>query len=107
MAVVVGQLDGQEAEEGRELDDGVERHRRRVLERIADGVADDGGVVQRREDRNLRPALAPVSLARRTPPGFRSDETDGDGGPANRLHSTNPSPSQWPGRSWFLRMTLC
>src|SRR5207302_10360980 len=41
------QLDGEEAEEGGELDDGVHGHRRGVLERIAHGVADDGGGMQR------------------------------------------------------------
>src|SRR5262249_57810136 len=40
------ELDGEEAEEGRELDDRVERDRRGVLEGIADGVADDGGGVE-------------------------------------------------------------
>src|SRR5580692_3441756 len=42
------QLDGQQAEKRRELDHRVERHRRRVLERIPDRVADDSGVMQRR-----------------------------------------------------------
>ena len=47
-AEVDAQLDGQQAEQRRELDDRVHRHRRRVLERIADRVADDRRVVQRR-----------------------------------------------------------
>ena len=41
-------LDRQQAEQGRELDDRVEGHRRGVLERIAHGVAHDGRGVQRR-----------------------------------------------------------
>ena len=43
-----GEFDGEQAEEGRELDNGVERHRRGVLEGVPDGVADDRGVVQGR-----------------------------------------------------------
>ena len=43
-----GQLDGQQAEERRELDHRIERDGGRVLEGIADGVANDRGVVQRR-----------------------------------------------------------
>ena len=42
------QLHRQQAEQRGELDDRIQRHRRSVLERIADRVADDGGVVQRR-----------------------------------------------------------
>ena len=42
------QLHGQQAEQRGELDDRVEGHRRGVLEGIADRVADDRGVVQRR-----------------------------------------------------------
>src|SRR5437660_12757379 len=41
-------LDGEQTEERRELDDRVERDRRRVLERIADGVTNYGGVMERR-----------------------------------------------------------
>src|SRR5713226_5125791 len=37
-----GQFDGQEAEEGGELDDGVHRHRRSVLEGVAYGIAHHG-----------------------------------------------------------------
>src|SRR5262249_32497715 len=36
------QLDGQEAKQGRELDDGIHGHRGGVLERVTDGVADHG-----------------------------------------------------------------
>src|SRR5262249_45628861 len=42
------ELDGEEAEERRELDDRVERDARRVLEGVTDGVADDRCVVKRR-----------------------------------------------------------
>jgi len=41
-------LDGEEAEESGELDDGIERDGGGVFEGIADGVADDGGGVQGR-----------------------------------------------------------
>src|SRR5207248_885364 len=37
-----GQLGGEQAEEGGELDDGIERDGAGVLEGVADGVADDG-----------------------------------------------------------------
>jgi hypothetical protein len=40
-----GQLDRQQSEQGCELDDRVHRHRRGILERVADGVADDCGVL--------------------------------------------------------------
>src|SRR3954469_3118000 len=40
------QFDGEQAEERGELDDRVERDGGRVLERIADGVADDGRLVK-------------------------------------------------------------
>src|ERR1700728_3584767 len=40
------QLDCQQTEEGGELDDRVQSNRRSVLEGVADGVADYGGVVQ-------------------------------------------------------------
>ena len=43
-----GQFDREQSEEGRELDDRVHGHRRGVLERVAHGIADHGGVVQRR-----------------------------------------------------------
>src|SRR6266478_5715531 len=43
----VYQLHGQEAEERGELDHRVHGHRGGVLEGVADGVADDGGRVQR------------------------------------------------------------
>src|SRR6266576_3331168 len=43
-----GELDGEESEQRRELDDGIHGDRRRVLERIADGIAHDRGVVERR-----------------------------------------------------------
>ena len=43
-----GEFDGEEAEERRELDDRVEGDGGGVLEGIADGVADDCGVVERR-----------------------------------------------------------
>src|SRR6266487_6024158 len=42
-----GKLDGKQAEECGELDDRVERHRRSVLERIPDRIADYRGVMQR------------------------------------------------------------
>ncbi|MPM14466.1 hypothetical protein SDC9_60829 [bioreactor metagenome] len=42
-----GQLDGQQAEQGGELDHRVEGDRRGVLVRVTDGVADDRRVVQR------------------------------------------------------------
>src|SRR5205085_5803219 len=35
-------LHRKQAEQGRKLDDRVQRHRGRILERIADGIADDG-----------------------------------------------------------------
>ena len=41
-----GEFDGEQAEERGELDDRIEGDGRGVLERIADGVADDGGVVE-------------------------------------------------------------
>src|SRR6187551_937201 len=40
------QLDREQAEQGGELDDRVHGHRRSVFERVAHGVADDGGSVQ-------------------------------------------------------------
>src|SRR2546430_8460887 len=43
-----GELDGEQAEERRELDDWIECDGRGVLERIADGVANDSSVVERR-----------------------------------------------------------
>ena len=43
-----GQFDGQQSEQRRELDHRVERHRGGVLVGVTDGVAHDGGVVQRR-----------------------------------------------------------
>src|SRR5713101_8113784 len=43
-----GEFDGEQAEERCELDDRVQRNGRRIFKRIADGVADDGGVVKRR-----------------------------------------------------------
>ena len=43
-----GQLHGQQTEERGELDDRVERDRRRVFEWVADRIADHGGIVQRR-----------------------------------------------------------
>src|ERR1700722_17854457 len=46
--LVVRELDGQETEEGRELDDRVHRDAAGVLEWIANRVADDARVVQRR-----------------------------------------------------------
>ena len=46
--ISIAELDGEQAEQGGELDDRVHRHRRGVLERVADGVADHGGGVQRR-----------------------------------------------------------
>src|SRR5437667_8284493 len=42
-----GELDGEQAEERRELDDWIECDGRGVLERIADGVANDSSVVER------------------------------------------------------------
>src|SRR4029078_13353791 len=42
------ELDGEQSEQRRELDDRVERDRRRVLEWIANRVADDSRRVQRR-----------------------------------------------------------
>ncbi len=42
-----GEFDGEQAEEGGEFDDGVEGDGAGVLEGVADGVADDGGVVER------------------------------------------------------------
>ena len=39
---------GQQSEQRRELDDRVQRHRRRIFERIAYRVAHDSRVVQRR-----------------------------------------------------------
>src|SRR3989442_3267674 len=42
------QLDREQAKQRREFDDRVHRDRRRILEWVANGVADDGGVVQRR-----------------------------------------------------------
>src|SRR6267154_5524994 len=43
-----GELDGEKAEERSEFDDRVEGDGGGVLEGIADGVANDGGVVERR-----------------------------------------------------------
>src|SRR5258708_12488337 len=43
-----GELDGEQAEEGGKFDHGIERNGRSVLERIADRVADDRGVVDGR-----------------------------------------------------------
>src|ERR1039458_4731094 len=40
------QLHRQQPEQRRELDDRIQRYRRRVLERIAHGIADDGCIVQ-------------------------------------------------------------
>src|SRR5512146_3050398 len=42
------QLDGEQSEERRELDDRIERDRRRILERVTNGVADDRRRVERR-----------------------------------------------------------
>src|SRR5260370_7025850 len=42
-----GKLDAEQAEESRELDDRIQRIRRRVFEWIANLVADDRGVVER------------------------------------------------------------
>src|SRR5580704_12729469 len=51
LALRGGQLDGQfyseQAEQRSELDDGIQGHRRSVLEWIANGVSHDGGVVKR------------------------------------------------------------
>src|SRR5260370_30078395 len=43
-----GKLDGEQAEESRELDDRIQRNGRCVFEWIANRVADDRGVVERR-----------------------------------------------------------
>src|SRR5712692_3805653 len=43
-----GEFDGEKAEERCEFNDRIEGDGRRVFKRIADGVADDGGVVKRR-----------------------------------------------------------
>src|SRR5882762_542589 len=43
-----GEFDGEQTEKRCELDDRVERDRRSIFKRITDGIANDGGIVERR-----------------------------------------------------------
>src|ERR1043165_2480219 len=78
------QLNGQETEERRELDDWIEGDRRRVLERIAHGVAHDRGIMQRSALRfqlnfdNLLRIVPCAARVRHEDGLIKSEDGDGD-----------------------------